>query len=196
MFNSIRGTVTGRGNGYVCLDNNGLEWRLETSTFSLQSCPPLGEQARVYLHLHVSQDALRLYGFLTTREREIFEELITVSGVGPKAALKILSGATPDRLAAWLEKEDVEALASLPGLGRKTAQKILLHLRGKLRTEAEETLPSDRREIVEALADMGFDRKDAARAVATVMDDPGWQSLPPGEKDQETLRRAIVALSS
>ena len=197
MVNSICGILTFKSAGVVGVETGGVEWALETTATSLSRLPQLGVEVRLYTHLHHVQDSMRFYGFTDREERKLFLALLSVNGVGPALARKILSGTTPARFVAALETEDVENLGSIPGLGKKTAQKIVLQLRGKL-TVDDETPSGDsekEREVVDALVAMGFDGRGAAKAVAGVLNDPKVSELRELEREREILRRAIVSLS-
>jgi holliday junction DNA helicase RuvA len=195
MFHSISGTITGRGPNILYVTTGGVEWELEVSGFTLRELAH-EDTARVFTYLYHREDQMRLYGFASADERRVFLELTRVSGIGPRAALKILSASAPDRLLQMLETEDVEGLVLLPGLGRKTAQKIILTLRGRLVSKEEEAAGAHG-ELIEGLAEMGFDRGSAAKAVgelasAVIAEQPG---LSAPESEQEIFRRAIVRLS-
>lgn len=195
MFNSITGRITGRGPNSLFLTTHGVEWELEVSGYTLRE---LVEQdsVRVFTHLYHREDQMRLYGFATADERRVFLELTRVSGIGPRAAVKMLSATTPERLIRLLEAEDVDGLILLPGLGRKTAQKIILSLRGKLVSESEQSA-GGHAELVDGLSEMGFDRASAARIVGEIAlsleGEQPEQSVT--EREQDIFRRAIVRLS-
>lgn len=204
MYNSIRGIFNGlsvQGSStLVFLDQNGLEWQLEISRSSAAKLPRVGEPLRLFTWMQHSEDQYYLCGFISPEERRIFLELLKVQGIGPRAALKILSGTTPEGLVRLLEAGDLKGLEKIPGLGTKTSQKLLLTLQGKLVLDpagnaapaaAVQTGPDA--DIVQALADMGFDRKEAGRVVAECAASLG--ELSAAQRDQELLRRSIVALS-
>jgi Holliday junction DNA helicase RuvA len=138
---------------------------------------------------------MRLYGFATADERRVFLELTRVSGIGPRAALKMLSATSPGELIRMLEAEDVDGLVRLPGLGRKTAQKVILTLRGTLVAEEGEATPAHA-ELVEALVEMGFDRSRVAGVVnalsAELVVSPDVDGT---DLEKEIFRLAIVRLS-
>ncbi len=199
MINSIRGTVTEKGESWVCVENQGMEWQLTASGITISSLPAVGSEARVFTWLYHKEDMMALYGFSTARERALFLDLISVSGVGPKGAVKILSAVRADQLILYLEEENLDGLASLPGLGKKTAQKILLQLRGKLSWDegpggAAASGPDA--EWIESLTAMGFEKRKVQSVVKALLKDETVASLPAEKKEQEILRRAIVELSS
>jgi Holliday junction DNA helicase RuvA len=140
---------------------------------------------------------MRMFGFASRRERDLFLNLLTVSGVGPKGAVKILSGMKASDFEQSLENEDVDALSGIPGLGKKTAQKIILQLKGKLASPDEGSAPSGtmESEITDSLVTMGFDRKAAEKTVRTLISSEEFAGMTDGEKEKAVLRRAIMALS-
>ena len=194
MFNSLFGRITDKHAGALYLETAGIEWDIAMPVPSLLSLPPVGESVRVYTYLYHREDQVRLFGFASSAERALFFELLKVDGVGPRQAIKVLSGLPFDLLLHALEQGDVDALSRAPGLGKKTAQKIVLALRGKLVLE-EQKERSAFDEIVEALVEMGFDRKLAAEAVRTTAEELGVEGLG-RENEQELLRRSIVRLST
>ncbi len=200
MINSIRGTVSEKGVSHICIDNQGMEYLLTASSMTISSLPAVGSEARVFTWLYHKEDSMALYGFATQKERALFNDLISVSGVGPKGAVKILSAVRADQLMLYLEEENLDGLASLPGLGKKTAQKILLQLRGKLSWDdgagASGQPAGPEAEWVESLAAMGFDKKRVVTIVKALLKDDEIAALPADRKEQEILRRAIVELSS
>ena len=184
MLNSLSGTITYKDDGRVFLQSGEVEWEIWTSRTSSDDLPGLGESARVFVHLYHRDDQLRLYGFSQAGERDGFLDLLKVEGVGPRQALKILSGVEIHRLVAALDNEDLSFLAAIPGVGTKTAQKILLKLKGKM-AAAGPTGVSVEEDVVNALAGMGFERKNARAAVAAahraLLEPPeGGQGAGPG----------------
>ena len=199
MINSIRGTVSEKGASWICLDNQGMEWQLTASSISLASLPAVGSEARVFTWLYHREDQMALFGFATQKERFLFLDLISVSGIGPKGAIKMLSAVKTDQLILYLEEENLDGLASLPGLGKKTAQKILLQLRGKLSWRDETSSSSYQgpdEEWVESLTAMGFEKHRVLTVVRGLLKNEEIQALGPDKKEQEILRRAIMELST
>ncbi len=199
MINSIKGIVTEKTSGSICLENQGIEWILEASAMSISSAPAVGEEARLYTWMYHREDAMGLFAFTTRNERFLFLDLISVSGVGPKGALKILSAARTEQIVQYLEEENLDGLSSLPGLGKKTAQKILLQLKGKL-TWDDSASPGAASgpggELIESLTAMGFDKRQVQSVVRNLLQDPAFQDLSAEKKEQEIIRRAIIELSS
>ena len=189
MINSLTGTITHKGTSEVFLENLGIEWQISVSERTAGELPSPGEEVRVYTYLHHREDQMVLFGFAGVEERFLFHDLLRVAGIGPKQAIRILSGMSVDQFVKNLDADDVDALTRIPGLGKKTAQKIILTLRGRLTAQqSDDDGEKPFGEIVTALVDMGFDRQSAARAVAKCSADE--------TDEKEIFRRAIVALSS
>ena len=132
MIGFLRGSVAGRTTDGCFLDVAGVGYRLACSATTLAALPAEGREVRLWTHLHVREDALSLFGFATESEQRIFEALLGVNGVGPKVALQVCSAFTPDALRKALVTDDVAAISSVPGIGKKTAQRMILDLKEKL----------------------------------------------------------------
>jgi Holliday junction DNA helicase RuvA len=182
MIARLRGRIVGRSGAGLILDVNGVGYLVHAAP----SVHRLGDaEVTVEVHTIVREDALQLYGFSTTEERTLFELLLGVSGVGPKVALAIVSGSTPAELRRAIARDDVRRFQAIPGVGLKTAQRVVLELKEKLDAADlveegdESTLARD------ALTNLGWSLPDAERALAAVD-----QSLPVAEQVREALRRA------
>jgi Holliday junction DNA helicase RuvA len=194
VFNSLTGTIGGFEFPLVFLQTGSVEWEVEVSaaTFRALVSERHDQRCTVYLHLNVRDDALKLFGFATIDERIAFRRLITVNGIGPRQAIRILSGTSVEALQRNLDNEDVDALSLIPGLGKKTAQKMILALKGTIvgvDRSAGDGQGTPRDDLVEALVEMGFDRAAARATVSRLRDDD-----TAGE--EEIFRLAIVELSS
>lgn len=198
MFNSLSGLVTHKGAEDVCLLNSsGIEWDIAVSAKTLAMMPEEGTECRLFIYFLHREDSMKLYGFFTEDERSCFLELLKVNGIGTKQAMKMLSSVTVEQLVKALDKEDLAVLSGIPGIGKKTAQKILLSLRGRLVSPAEEPeTKSKYSDIVNGLADMGFDYKQTVKVVEQIMRDPEMQNLDAGELEKAVFKQAIVLLSS
>jgi Holliday junction DNA helicase RuvA len=192
MFNSLNGEITWKGEEKLCLLTGGVEWELVISRKAAERLPPVGKNARVYTHLLHREDAMRLYGFSDQAERALFLDLQKVDGVGPRGAMKILSGIDRERFVQALDRDDVEELSGLPGIGKKTAQKIILTLKGKLTTGDESLGRSAEEDITVALVGMGFDRKTAKAAVASALKVLAGNDAKGEELERELFRRAVA----
>lgn len=195
MFNSLTGKITSKRPGALFLSTGGVEWDIAMPEASMDALPAVGAEARVYLYLHHRDDQMKLYGFAQTSERVLFLELLKVDGIGPRQALRILSSTPPEMFLPILDAGDVEALSRTPGIGKKTAQKIVLTLRGKLRLEEHEASSSSD-ELVAALVEMGFERKQAVEAVDAAMRELVDDKASGASGEEEIMRRAIVRLSA
>ena len=192
MYNSLTGKITEIEAGRCCIEVTGIEYALSITTGTAAALSK-GRERRVLVYLYHKEDQLKLFGFADELEREYFLKLLKVSGIGPSLALKILSGLSPKRLSAAIEAGDVGALSSVPGLGKKSAQKIILALQGTLASVAPGQTEPDN-EIVVALVEMGFDRSAAAGAVRTSsMELP--EGLSPAEREERLLKESIVAMT-
>ena len=197
MFNSIYGMITHKDDSRVFLEQNGIEWCIYMPYNSIRSSSRVsGEKARVYTHLHHKEDIMQLFGFSSVQERVLFLDLLKVSGIGPKQAVRILAGVEVDNFIKQLDDNDVDALTRLPGLGKKTAQKIILTLRGKLSFTEEPHETAIDSDLINALVDMGFDRKQAETAVQKAFEENNEASTSPEEIEKLVFRRAIILLSS
>ena len=181
MISRLRGTVVARSGAGIVVDVGGVGY-LVAATPRVQA--RLGEETTVDTYLHVREDALQLYGFASADERELFELLLGVSGIGPKVALAIVSGSTPAELRRAIAREDTARFEAIPGIGRKTAQRVVLDLKDKLGVVAEASTggaPLAR----EALVELGWTVVDAERALAGVD-----ESLPVEEQVRAALKQA------
>ena len=201
MFNSISGALTGKTAESVYIENNGIEWEILVSALTVDRLGAIGNTVKVYTWLYHREDQMRLFGFLNPAERSLFLDLTKVDGIDPKQALKILSGLDGAALETALEEGDIARLQSIPGIGKKTAQKMILTLKGQLTTVQEsgrQTVQkkSEFEDIIIALADMGYERKRAAEAVENAAQSMRNSGINPSEKEDELFRSAIVHLSS
>ncbi|MDR0759136.1 MAG: Holliday junction branch migration protein RuvA [Treponema sp.] len=195
MFNSIRGIITEKSGDILRVETGGVEWDIAVPATDIDRLPPEGREGRVFVWLYHREDQMKLYGFADLARRATFLELLKVEGIGPKGALKILGGIGQEELERALEAEDLSRLEAVPGLGKKTAQKMILALRGKLtHVPAASPKASPYGELMEALAGMGYDRRAAADALAKAE-----TALPPGlseaEKEKALFKQAIITLS-
>jgi Holliday junction DNA helicase RuvA len=179
--------VTRRTDGLV-LDVGGVGYLVQATPTALRAAAD-GEEVTLETYLHVREDALQLYGFADGEERELFEHLLSVSGVGPKVALAIVSGSRPAELRRAIALEDTARFEAIPGIGRKTAQRVVLELKEKLASAvgAPEARGTTSPHLIarDALVELGYSLLDAERALAEVDEE-----LPPEERVRLALRRA------
>lgn len=194
MFNSITGVITYKDEERVYLSAGAVEWEIHISRNSSDDLTEEGQKAKVYIYLYHRDDQLKLFGFSQATERDVFLDLLKVEGVGPRQALKILSGVEVGRFIDALDSEDLDLLSSIPGVGKKTAQKIMLKLKGKLTvsTPAGISLEED---ILHALVGMGFDRRSAKEAVSTASRTLRESDLDKEELERELFKTALSQLS-
>lgn len=191
MFNSLSGEVTVREDERLCVAVGGVEWELAVSRKAAARFPAPGQPVRVYTYLLHREDSMKLYGFLDPAERGLFLDLLRVDGVGPRGAMRILSGIDRKEFVEALDRDDVDALSAVPGVGKKTAAKIVLTLKGKLTPAGGGAGRASEDDIATALVGMGFDRRTAKAAVAEALKsvDAG---LAPEEHERELFRRAVA----
>jgi Holliday junction DNA helicase RuvA len=192
MFNSITGTLTFKTDETVGILTSGIEWEIATTAQSISQLSDIGATATLYTFLHHRDDQMKIFGFSTVKERDLFLNLLKVDSVGPRLALKALSGIATDSFVSAIEDGDVDRLVAVPGLGRKTAQKIFLTLKGKLVLTETRDEYSD---IVNALVGMGFDKKNARQAVVKALESLEPDDLQREELERELLRRSIKLAS-
>jgi Holliday junction DNA helicase RuvA len=182
MIAQLRGTRAAVGPEGIVLDVNGVGYLVNATPSVLR----LGEELTVQTYLHVREDALQLYGFATAEERELFVHLLSVNGVGPKVALAIVSGSTPAELRRAIALEDTKRFEAIPGIGKKTAQRVVLELKEKLGALAG-AAPASHQALVarDALVELGYSVIDADRALEGID-----RTLPLEEQIREALRSA------
>ncbi|MCR4434908.1 MAG: Holliday junction branch migration protein RuvA [Clostridiales bacterium] len=181
MFAYIRGKLAYKHNEYMVVEANGVGYKIYTALSTLEAVGAVGEEVKVHTYLYVREDVMSLYGFRTTEELSMFELLISVSGIGPKAAISVLSCVSPSKFCLAVVTEDVKTLTRAQGIGAKTAQRIILELKDKIKKEhmdnisingeenAVETGNGSRiSEAVSALMVLGYTPLEASRAVSAV----------------------------
>ena len=205
MFNSLTGIITGKLPKQLFLDIHGIEWDICVPDSNPELLPTVGSEAKVYTWLQHTDVLMTLYGFASAEERTLFLDLLKVDGVGPKGALKIMSSASSSRLTEILERGDVEMLEKIPGVGKKTAGKMMLQLKGKLTLSQTSNVvryekPAAFADVIESLASMGYDKRLVEQKVAFLAEaisaaDPTFADKPQKEKEDIIFRRAIVELA-
>lgn len=189
MIAFLTGRIAAKGPGFCLIDVGGVGYRVAMTTGALAALPATGDSATVYTHLHVREDDLSLFGFSDPDEQEAFAHLLTVSGVGPKVALAVLSTLSASALATAIAEEDVTLISSVPGIGKKTAQRIVLDLAGRLAPASAALAPGSggagaaSAEARDALLAMGFSAGEIAVALKGATGDA-----------QDVLRHALMRL--
>lgn len=196
MIAYLRGPIVSKSPNAVVIDCAGVGYELLISIATFTELRDPGSEARLHVHTHVREDALQLFGFAELAEKRLFEKLLTISGVGPKLAITVLSGLSADRLIAAIRGGDHPTLTRIPGIGKKTAERIVLELKDKLDAlavpgaAAETGVPSlgaVADDVLSALLNLGYQRPAAVKAVETAAKDRGLAG------DFERLFRAAMA---
>ncbi len=223
ILNSIQGILTEKQIDYACCLVGGVEWQVAMSEQSLARLPAIGAEVQIYTQLKVSENNIALYGFALRDERSLFEALISVPGIGPKVALGMLSKAAAAELAACIIQGDAKRLAQLPGLGSKTAQKLILQLGDKLEkhlllagatlsvgaapstsgtAKAQCLVSQEYGDLLDALVAMGYEERRSREVLDELF--AQWQQARSSETAEaadglppegERLRQAIVRLA-
>lgn len=183
MIEQITGKIVTKSPTFCIIDCNGVGIGLNISlnTFQKIKNDSINSQVSLYTHLHVREDLLQLYGFSETEEKEFFRMLISVSGIGPRLALTLLSGPTTKEIKDAITREDVAILTRVPGIGRKTAQRLILELREKMTSDREikgatpiavasDQLQNRINEAIRALVQLGYKQEDAYHSISKMAD--------------------------
>jgi holliday junction DNA helicase RuvA len=199
MIASVSGTVQARRPDHVVIDCGGVGYRLSVSSKTLERVPAAGQTASVFAHLILKDDGIQLYGFATEAERELFLRLISVSGVGPKMALTALSGSSTGELRKAIAAGDAKRFQVVPGIGRKTAERVIVELReaiaNELQGEAHEPPADDdssRALARDGLVGLGYDAAEAESMLEVAAAAIGADSAPEA-LIQAALREAVKA---
>ena len=196
MIAHLRGRVLRKSPQEVIVDVSGVGYRVAIPVSTFYRLGEEGTEVSLRVHTHVREDALALYGFLTAHEQDLFERLIQVAGVGPRLAVNILSGIEAAELAAALRGSDIARLTRVPGVGKKTAERLVVELKDKMppraapEAEAEaraEATPKE--DLLSALAHLGYSRAEAERGVDRALREDG------GGRFEDLLRRALQIVS-
>ena len=189
MIGRLTGLLAEKTPPHVLIDANGVGYEVDVPMSTFFNLPGLGERVTLLTHLVVREDAHLLYGFLTAEERGTFRELIKISGVGPRTALAILSGLSVADLAGAVSRQEGGRLQKVPGIGKKTAERLLLELKGKLGPDlglpTAQVANDAQADIVQALVSLGYSETDAAAAL---------KKLPADVGVSEGIKQALKAL--
>jgi len=162
----LRGKLSQKDPARLVVDVNGVGYEVFIPLSTFTSLPATGSEVSIDIHTHVREDMIALYGFSTRRERTIFEKLMTISGIGPKLAVTILSGGSVEDLVAAIKRADLARLTAIPGVGRKTGERIILELKDKLQDFVEaEPKSSVEVDVLSALENLGYNRAIAEGAL-------------------------------
>lgn len=189
MISFIKGYVAETTENSVILETDSIGYEIFMTGPAIEETSRMHDKIKIYTYFHVRDDAMQLYGFLSRDDLEMFRLLLNVNGIGPKAAMGVLAAITADELRFAVLSDDVKTISRAPGIGKKTAQKLILELKDKLKLEdafekkldhqeenlslADTSLRDSRQEAVEALTALGYSSTDALRAVRQVSEETG-----------------------
>ena len=183
MIAHLRGKLLVKHPNQAIVETSGVGYDVTISVPTFSDLPAVGGEVSLHIHTHVREDLIALYGFLRLAEKQLFEKLITVSGIGPKLAITILSGMPADEMTGAIRGNDVARLTRIPGIGRKTAERMVLELRDKLPPQAAgpepvaPTISPVEEDVLSALLNLGFQRPAAEKALASAMKTGTTQSF-------------------
>ena len=195
MIAHVRGKLLAKHPNQAIVEAGGVGYDVTITVPTFSDLPSIGTEVALHIHTHVREDLIALYGFLRPAEKKLFEKLITVSGIGPKLAITILSGMAADETIGAIRGNDLARLTRIPGIGKKTAERMVLELRDKLPAEGSgemAAVPSRsavEEDVLSALGNLGYQRPAAEKAVATST------KSGKGESFETMFREALSALS-
>jgi Holliday junction DNA helicase RuvA len=200
MIAHLRGKLLSKHPNQLILETAGVGYEVNISIPTFSGLPAAGSEVALHIHTHVREDVLSLYGFLLLAEKQLFEKLMTVSGIGAKLAITILSGMAADELSAAIRTNDLARLTRIPGIGKKTAERMVLELRDKLppasgiSTPTTPTLSALEEDVLSALVNLGYQRPIAEKALATVIKNNVGKTEKSGSFDA-LFRESLSTLS-
>lgn len=189
MIGRLQGTLAEKNPPQVLIDCHGVGYEVDVPMSTFYNLPGLGETVSLLTHFVVREDAQLLYGFATAQEREAFRQLIKISGIGPRMALSLLSGMSVNELSQAITAQEPGRLVKVPGIGKKTAERLLLELKGKLGPDLglpAQAANDHQADILQALLALGYSDKEAAAAL---------KALPPEVGVSEGIKLALKALA-
>ena len=188
MIGRIAGTLAEKNPPQLVVVAHGVGYEIDVPMSTFYNLPRAGEAVELFTHMVVREDAHLLFGFLTQKERAAFRQLLKVNGVGPKVALAVLSGLSTDDLAVAVASEDAARLTKVPGIGKKTAERIVLELRDKLGAVVSTSAPgkSVGSDVLNALLSLGYNDREASAAI---------KQLPPDLPLADAIRQALKSLA-
>lgn len=194
MIAHLRGKLLTKHPGQAIVETAGVGYEVTISVPTFSELPAVGSEVALHIYTHVREDIIALYGFMRPAEKRLFEKLLTVSGIGPKLAITILSGMAVDEMAGAIRGNDVARLTRIPGIGKKTAERMVLELRDKLPAEGPEApagpaMSVAEEDVLSALVNLGYQRPAAEKAV-TVLSKGGKSA-----SFDAMFREALAALS-
>mgnify|MGYP004727319447 FL=1 len=195
MYAYIKGTLEEKSTDSIVVETAGIGYKIYVSEHTMAKLGEIGEKVKIYTHYHVREDNISLYGFMSNEELKMFELLLQVSGIGAKTAIAMLSNITPSKFALAIISNDLKTLTNIPGIGNKSAQRMVLELKDKLKTQTaieddeEETTPNDNsesiNEAVQALQILGYNKSE----ISKVFDKFDTHNLSTEDLIKEALKR-------
>jgi len=173
MIATLEGTLEYRGADSVIINVGGIGFRAYVPSSTLSQLGTIGDKVSLYTHLHVKEDNISLYGFASSEELALFKNLISVSGIGPKAALALLSALNPEQLAIAITSSNVDLISQVPGVGKKMASRLVIELKGKIEKEwkgAALPLAPENTDAITALTSLGYSLREATQAISNLPD--------------------------
>src|SRR3954449_4657813 len=194
MIAHLRGRILNKRPNQAVIEVNGVGYDVTISIPTFSELPNAGGDVSLHIHTHVREDALALYGFLRAQEKELFERLIAVRVIGPKLAITVLSGMQAEKMVAAIRGNDIAALTKIPGIGKKTAERMVLELRDKLESFGVAAAVVSRHspmeeDVLSALTNLGYQRAAAARALSSAGKNGGSHSF------DQLFRESLAALA-
>src|ERR1700674_4646567 len=195
MIAHLRGRLLAKHPNQAVVETGGVGYDVTISVPTFSDLPGIGSEVALHIHTHVREDLIALYGFLRPAEKQLFEKLITVSGIGPKLAITILSGMPADEMVGAIRGNDIARLTRIPGIGKKTAERMVLELRDKLPpVQTGEAPPTPvmtpiEEDVLSALVNLGYQRPAAERALASAAKNGREESF------EEMFRNTLAALA-
>ena len=196
MIAHLRGKLLAKSPNQAIVETAGVGYDVVISVPTFSDLPTVGAEVALHIHTHVREDSLALYGFLRPAEKQLFEKLITVSGIGPKLAITILSGMPVAEMTGAIRGNDVARLTRIPGIGRKTAERMVLELRDKLpvaeagQVAASASANPMEEDVLSALMNLGYQRAAAEKALAAVS-----RNGKAGQNFESLFRESLAVLS-
>jgi holliday junction DNA helicase RuvA len=192
MIAHLRGKLISKHPNQVIVDAGGVGYDVNISIPTFSELPALGVDVSLFIYTHVREDALALYGFLRAQDKQLFEKLLSVSGIGPRLAITILSGMVPDTMVAAIKSNNVAALTRIPGIGKKTAERMVLELRDKLDSfGVPSAVPAASpvvEDVISALVNLGYQRGLVEKTLAQL-------GKAPEESFDALFRKSLAALA-
>jgi Holliday junction DNA helicase RuvA len=199
MIAHLRGKLLAKHPNQIVVETGGVGYEVNISVPTFSELPANGSEVALHIHTHVREEVIALYGFLLPAEKQLFEKLMTVSGIGAKLAITILSGMAAAEMAGAIRNNDVARLTRIPGIGKKTAERMVLELRDKLPAAGTSTptvpaMNATEEDVLSALVNLGYQRAAAEKALASVVKNGVGKGDKAGSFDT-LFREALAVLS-